>query len=161
MPAAADGSSPERRGTSATETTTTRRRTRGRTTPVQNTSDATAPPPPKVASRRRSAAKLSSATSREPEKPSGPTPDPGESVTEAVGRDLATLPADLASSGLGMLALALARMVYWPGNSATSRSMCAGQLRDTLSQLRELVPPEVEEDALDDLTARRAARLAQ
>jgi hypothetical protein len=79
------------------------------------------------------------------------------SVEAAVSRDLAALPPDLATSALAMLALALAREVDGE-NSATSKSMCAGQLRDTLAQLRELAPSEEEADELDDLARRRATR---
>jgi hypothetical protein len=45
-------------------------------------------------------------------------------------------------------------------NSATSKAMCANQLRETLDRLRELVPEQKAEDRVDDLTARRAARHA-
>lgn len=84
-------------------------------------------------------------------------------VVVAVRRDLAMFAkADnaLASSGLAALALALASMIDDLGNSATSRSMCAGQLRDTLDRLRELMPAESETSELDELRARRERRLA-
>lgn len=57
-----------------------------------------------------------------------------------------------------MLALALAREIDGE-NSATSKSMCAGQLRDTLDRLRELTPADEEADALDELASRRDARV--
>lgn len=56
--------------------------------------------------------------------------------------------------------MALARELDDPDNSATSKSMCANSLRDTLDRMRELLPAEEEADALDDLAARRTARLA-
>lgn len=84
-------------------------------------------------------------------------------VFEGVERDLAEiaeLDEDLAKSGLAGTARALALEIENPYNSATSKAMCAGQLRDTLARLRELAPEEKEEDALDEIAKRRAARLA-
>ena len=85
------------------------------------------------------------------------------SVADAVARDLAAISGrapDVARSALAATAEALAKELDDPENSATSKSMCAGQLRDTLDRLRELVPPVEEGDDLDDLSARRARRLA-
>lgn len=48
-----------------------------------------------------------------------------------------------------------------PFNSATSKSMCAKALLETLDTLRELSPPAEEGDALDELASRRAVRLAR
>ena len=85
-------------------------------------------------------------------------------VLASVRQDLAEIakadPA-LASSGLAALALALAREMDEPDNSATSKSMCAGQLRDVLDRLRELTPAADEKDALDDLARRRSERIAR
>jgi hypothetical protein len=84
-------------------------------------------------------------------------------VGDAVARDLDKLrqhAPELAESALAASALALAAEIDSAGNSATSKSMCARELRDTLDRLRELAPPEEEEDGLDELTARRTARLA-
>ena len=84
-------------------------------------------------------------------------------VLEAVDRDLDRLRAVdpvLASGGLALAARALARALDDPGNSATSKSMCAKTLLDMLDRLRELTPKAAERDALDDLATRRAARLA-
>lgn len=55
--------------------------------------------------------------------------------------------------------VAMARELDTPGNSATSKSMCAKALLDLTDRVRELMPPEQESDALDDLLGRRAARL--
>ncbi len=63
-------------------------------------------------------------------------------------------------SALAALAVALAREVDDPGNSATSKSLCAGRLIDAVDRLRASVPAEVEADGLDDLAARRDRRLA-
>lgn len=82
-------------------------------------------------------------------------------VVTAVQRDLASVAKrdpDLAKSGLAASALALARAIDHPGNSATSKSMCSGQLRDTLAELRELAPAEQKDDKVDDLAARRKTR---
>jgi hypothetical protein len=66
----------------------------------------------------------------------------------------------LAQSGLAATALALARDLDNPRNSATSRSMCARALLDTLNRLYELAPEAEEKTDLDDLSARRATRIA-
>lgn len=87
---------------------------------------------------------------------------PPVSVAEAVRRDLQALSRRdelLASSALAASALALAGEMD-ADNSATSKSMCARALQDVLDRLRELAPPVEEGDDLDDLSARRAARLA-
>lgn len=44
-------------------------------------------------------------------------------------------------------------------NSATSKSMCAKALLDTLDRIRELLPEKEEGDELDDLARKRAERL--
>lgn len=66
----------------------------------------------------------------------------------------------LMGSALAALALELASQLDDPGNSATAKSMCAGQLRDTMDRLRELTPKQAEKDGLDELAARRAGRRA-
>jgi hypothetical protein len=83
-------------------------------------------------------------------------------VAAAVERDLAEIrrrDSDLADSALAASALTLACELDKPGNSATSKSMCARVLVDTLDRLRELAPPDEENDGLDDLARKRAARL--
>jgi hypothetical protein len=79
------------------------------------------------------------------------------SVVAAVRRDLARLPEDLASGALAASALALASEMD-DRNSATSKSMCAKALLDTLNRLRELAPPE---RVANDLTRQRALREAR
>lgn len=81
-------------------------------------------------------------------------------VEAATKRDLAKLPKDLAESALGASALALARELDG-GNSATSKSMCAKAHLELMDRLRELAPPEEEKDALNDIEAQRAKRLAR
>ena len=88
-----------------------------------------------------------------------PAEAPRALVIEGVERDLERTP-DLAGSALAGLARAMAFEIEHPHNSATSKSMCAGQLRDTLDRMRELAPPKEEADEFDDLVSRRAARLA-
>lgn len=84
------------------------------------------------------------------------------SVEKAVRGDLKRLGDDeLASSGLAELALALAREVDKPGNSATSKSMCARVLNDALARLVELAPDDLEVSPLDEIRARREQRLAE
>ncbi len=61
----------------------------------------------------------------------------------------------LADGPEAALALALAREIDAP-NSATSKSMNAHQLRDTMTRLRELCPPERVRDELDELRDRHA-----
>jgi hypothetical protein len=86
------------------------------------------------------------------------------SVTEAVERDIKAISRRdkaLADSALAALALSLAAELDNQGNSATSKSMCAKTLLDALERLQELAPDEETKDNLDDLSARRAARLAR
>ena len=86
-------------------------------------------------------------------------PESGE-VARAVARDLERMPAELSTSGLAALCVALAREIDKPENSATSKSMCASALRESLAQLRALLTTDEEDDELDDLTRRREARRA-
>lgn len=84
-------------------------------------------------------------------------------LVEAVERDLAVLgelDPKLPESALAASALALAYEIEHPYNSATSKSMCAKQLRETLDRLRELAPDVAGKDEVDDLSKRRAERLA-
>jgi hypothetical protein len=90
-----------------------------------------------------------------------PRKPPETSVAAAVERDLKDIakrdPA-LAKSTLAMSALRMAREMDSAGNSATSKSMCARELRDTLDRLLELAPKEERGGELDDLRARRERR---
>ena len=79
------------------------------------------------------------------------------SVVDAVTRDLESL-GDLKDSALAASALELAAAVDKPDNSATSKSMCARELREHMMLLRSLAPDVVVEDKLDDLASRRVAR---
>lgn len=129
-----------KRGTSATTTTT------GRSGRARSTSAAT--------SARRTSSKR---------KPEPATPDAGDlTAATAVERDLATIAKvapELARSALAASARVLAKELDEPGNSATSKSMCAKALQDILADLRALTPVGEEKDALDDLAATRARRL--
>lgn len=82
-------------------------------------------------------------------------------VAGAVRRDLAEIAKsdrELAQSTLAMSALRLASEMDNSGNSATSKSMCARELRDTLDRLRELCPKAEAKDKVDELGARRDSR---
>ncbi len=84
-------------------------------------------------------------------------------VVASVKRDLAViacLDAGLARSGLAASALMLAGELDNRKNSATSKSMCARALAETLERLRALAPDEQKGDHLDDLSSRRDARRA-
>lgn len=83
------------------------------------------------------------------------------SVVESVERDLkeiAKRDKALAGSALAATARQLAQELDDPGNSATSKSMCAGRLMEAMDRLHELLPPEEEQDSLDELARRRAKR---
>ena len=80
-------------------------------------------------------------------------------VETATARDLKRLPDELATSALAASALALARELDG-ANSATSKSMCAKAHMELMDRLRELAPPEETRDGLDEISARRARRLA-
>lgn len=79
-------------------------------------------------------------------------------VVEALERDvqaLGKLPAGSESLVASAFALAVELDVK---NSATSKSMCARALNETMAQLRAMAPPAQVADRLDDLTERRAKR---
>lgn len=82
------------------------------------------------------------------------------SVVEAVERDLEKLGGDLKDSAMAASALALARELDDPSNSATSKSMCARSLMDTMDRLRQLAPPRREVDGITDLNSERERRRA-
>jgi hypothetical protein len=85
------------------------------------------------------------------------------SVVEAVESELAELrkmSSALADGAVAASALVLAGELDKSDNSATSKSMCARALREAMDRLRELAPADEKKDDLDDLTARRNARLA-
>jgi hypothetical protein len=67
---------------------------------------------------------------------------------------------ELADSTLAAAALALARAVDASKTSPTAKSMCARELRELLGELRDRMPEGEERDRLDELTARRDARVA-
>jgi len=80
-------------------------------------------------------------------------------VEKATQRQLGRLPKHLAESAEAAAAMALAQGLDG-GNSLTSKSMAAKAHSEILAVLRALAPPEQSEDGLDDLGARRRARLA-
>ncbi len=83
-------------------------------------------------------------------------------VADAVRRDLEALGWDTLP-GLESLVetlVVLAGELDRPGNSATSRSMCARAFLEGWDRLRALAPADDEGDRLDELAGRRAVRLA-
>ncbi len=80
-------------------------------------------------------------------------------VIDAVERDLAKMPA-VADTALAAVAVALARELEHPYNSATSKSMCAARLNETMAELRALAPPERKADSIDRIAAQREKRQA-
>ena len=72
--------------------------------------------------------------------------------------DLASRDKRLAGSALAATALAMAYEVEHPYNSATSKSMCAAKLMEAIRELRELCPPEVKRDRIDEVNERRERR---
>ena len=81
------------------------------------------------------------------------------SLVDAVERDVGKLPADLRDSALAELAKTLARELDSPKNSATSKSMNAKALLETLAKLRELAPPDEKKGLVHDIRSARRGRL--
>jgi len=84
------------------------------------------------------------------------------SVVAAVTADLEELgerDPKLARSAHAASALALARELD-DDNSATSKSMCARALSETMDRLRELAPPEQTKDVVDEVGEARKKRRA-
>lgn len=85
-------------------------------------------------------------------------------VVEAAERDVDSIrdrDRELGDSALAASAVALAFEIEHPYNSATSKSMCAREMRDTLDRLRELAPEQEQDaDGLDELAKERARRRA-
>jgi len=82
-------------------------------------------------------------------------------VIDATEAELATLAKrnpEIEGSALAASAVALAYEIQNPYNSATSKSMCARELRETMAKLRELAPEAEREDGIDELGNRREAR---
>ncbi len=121
-----------------------------------------------VAAKKAAPAKATAtpATKRKPagkRKTTPPRPRRLGAVETALCADLAVIRAaspQLADSALAATALAMAREIDKPRNSATSKSMCAARLTDALEELRALTPPAKESDGVDDLKRRRAERKA-
>lgn len=83
---------------------------------------------------------------------------PAMSVLAAVRSDLEQFGERARGSTLAATALALAKELDKPKNSATSKSMCAKAMIDVLRELRSLAPPRLEADGITDLNAERAER---
>lgn len=86
-----------------------------------------------------------------------------DGVIRAVERDLEQIKEhapDLAEA-LQATAMQLARELDHPGNSATSKSMCAARLNETMDKLRAAIPPKVKRDGIDELAEAREQRRAR
>lgn len=84
-------------------------------------------------------------------------------VIDAVDREIELLrerSPRLADSALAAGLRALAYDLENPYNSLTSKSQATKELREGTDRLRELAPPEVRQDGIDQLADRRAERLA-
>lgn len=90
---------------------------------------------------------------------SKPESDSG-AVVAAVESELARLPPTVAAGAVAATALAMAREIDSPGNSATSKSMCAARLVEAMEKLRSLVDSLPTETRLDDIAKQRERRLA-
>lgn len=81
-------------------------------------------------------------------------------VVAAVKADLLRLGSGAEGSGLAETALALARELDKPKNSATSKSMCAKALIDVLRELQRAAPQILEADGVTDINSERNKRRA-
>lgn len=82
---------------------------------------------------------------------------------DAVERDLEDLRSRdkaLAESALAAAALQMAYELANPYNSATSKAQCVKSLREALADLREMAPPAVPKDGVDEVNQRRQQRRA-
>jgi hypothetical protein len=79
-----------------------------------------------------------------------------DSVEVSVRAEIKTIPSPAPS--LAATAIALAREMDSPDNSATSKSMCGKALLETMKRLRELSPPAKKETPLDELKQHRDKR---
>jgi hypothetical protein len=143
-----------------------------RSTPAPSTARATGRRP--AAARRAAPRGSGSAAARKKKtpakkkatKPKGSTgaqPASTTSVTASLDRDLKAigkLDKALADSSLAAAARVLALELDNATNSATSKSMCARALAETLGQLRALLPADRKDDKVDELSDRRAKRLS-
>lgn len=117
------------------------------------------PAPRKAAPKPAPKAKPKARTRRPPAAPQRELGKVETGVEQDI-RELARRKKSLGTGGLAASARALAREMDVPKNSATSKSMCARALAETLQRLRDLAPPLEEADGIDDLASRRSARIA-
>jgi hypothetical protein len=81
-----------------------------------------------------------------------------QTCVAAVERDLAGVPAEVASSGLALCAIALARRLDDGETSAAAAASCGRALTRALAELRGLCPPKVKASAFDEVAHRRRER---
>jgi hypothetical protein len=79
-------------------------------------------------------------------------------VADETATELDRLGVHESAPGLVALALALAKAID-DSDAPTAIAVAARELRAVLADLRKLAPAHAEGDAVDDLTARRTARL--
>lgn len=79
-------------------------------------------------------------------------------VRDAVVAELDRLPKDLATSSTAVAALRLADSIDLGVETYRFQSALVAQLRECMTELRELAPPKVEGDHVDELNDKRAAR---
>jgi hypothetical protein len=85
------------------------------------------------------------------------------SVLDAVERDIAEIrkrDEGLADSALAAIAKVLAAQLDDLSNSATSKSMCAKALTETMDRLLELAPAKEVADGVDEVAKQREQRRA-
>jgi hypothetical protein len=84
-----------------------------------------------------------------------------QSVKAGVENDLAAIAKrwpGVWRTALAAQAVELAKQLDSPENSATSKSMCARSLTETMDRINELAPEERKGDRLDDIKGKRARK---
>ena len=114
-----------------------------------------------TAKRKTSAAAAPRARGKTTTRPKGKTELTVEAAVKNDIERIANLDDALAGGVLAANALALAREMDKPKNSATSKSMVARTLNETMEKLRTLVPEEPAADEVDELAKRRSERRAR
>jgi hypothetical protein len=82
------------------------------------------------------------------------------SVVAALQRELEGMPRMVAEGALAAQALVMAAQLDDPEVSATAKSMCSKDLRETMAALRAVAPAKRETDGIDRLRDEVAAKRA-
>ncbi len=80
-------------------------------------------------------------------------------VEAAAKRDLATMPAEYRNSAIGKVYLLLARTLD-VGVPARDKAVLGREMRLCLEMLHTLAPPSAKDDFVDEVKARREARMS-